>query len=99
MGGTVTVEEWVRRFRAIGLDDGAMRRWHGEFERRAPEAQQAFLLSLGITEAEAHLIRGKSAEAGKGRPTPAGGEIVYQLGSSAYAGSTTGSSTNKRRRG
>jgi|GEM_PF-1474029 len=27
----VTIEEWVGRFRAIGLDDAAMARWHGLF--------------------------------------------------------------------
>lgn len=72
----VDKDTWVAMLRAAGMDDENMRRWHGEFERRAPEAHQAFLLSLGITEAEARLIRRKSAEAGKGRQTPADGETV-----------------------
>lgn len=33
MNGTVTVEEWGARFRAIGLDDAAMQQWHRVFER------------------------------------------------------------------
>ncbi len=43
MKQTVTVEEWVVRFRAVGLDDAAMKRWHDLFERENPEGHQAFL--------------------------------------------------------
>lgn len=48
---------WVEMLRAAGMDDNAMCRWHSEFERRAPDAHHAFLLSLGIEEKEALLIR------------------------------------------
>ena len=48
MGQTVTVEEWVRRFRAVGLDDAAMKRWHEMFEQENPEGHQAFLEWLGL---------------------------------------------------
>ena len=48
---------WVDMLRAAGLDQVAMHRWHAEFERRAPEAHQDFLQSLGIPEAEIRRIR------------------------------------------
>lgn len=48
---------WVDMLRAAGMDDQAMERWHAEFEHRAPEAHHAFLLSLGIPEKEAWMIR------------------------------------------
>ena len=48
---------WVEMLRAAGMDDRAMARWHAEFEQRAPEAHQEFLLSLGIPEGEALEIR------------------------------------------
>jgi len=38
----VTVEEWVKRFRAVGLDDAAMQNWHRLFERENPEGHQSF---------------------------------------------------------
>lgn len=47
-GTALTREGWTAMFRAIGLDDAAMQRWHAEFERRTPEAHEAFLLSLGL---------------------------------------------------
>jgi MerR family transcriptional regulator, thiopeptide resistance regulator len=53
----VDKEMWVEMLRAAGMDEGAMDRWHAEFEHRAPEAHQQFLLSLGISEREARLIR------------------------------------------
>jgi DNA-binding transcriptional MerR regulator len=48
---------WVAILRASGLDDEAMRRWHVEFERRAPEAHQDLLESLGIDGNEIASIR------------------------------------------
>jgi len=44
----VDVELWVEMMDAAGMDEGARRRWHTEFERRAPAGHQEFLLSLGI---------------------------------------------------
>jgi DNA-binding transcriptional MerR regulator len=64
-GAGVDKETWIAMLRAAGMDDDAMRRWHTEFERRAPEAHHRFLISLGITEAEALLIRRLSAEGKK----------------------------------
>jgi DNA-binding transcriptional MerR regulator/ubiquinone/menaquinone biosynthesis C-methylase UbiE len=60
-GGTVNKEMFVAMLRAAGMDDAAMKRLHVEFERREPEAHHAFLLSLGISEKEALLIRKWSA--------------------------------------
>lgn len=52
---------WVEMFRAAGMDDAAMRRWHREFEQQAPQDHHAFLLSLGISEKETLQIRKLSA--------------------------------------
>lgn len=52
---------WVEMFRAAGMDESAMRRWHREFEQQAPQDHHAFLLSLGISEKEALQIRKLSA--------------------------------------
>jgi MerR family transcriptional regulator, thiopeptide resistance regulator len=56
---------WVEMLRAAGMDQQAMNRWHSEFERRAPEAHNEFLGSLGIPQEEVVRIRrwsrGKSA--------------------------------------
>jgi len=48
---------WVQMLQAAGMDDTAMDTWHAEFEKRAPQAHHAFLLSLGIPEEEALNIR------------------------------------------
>ncbi len=53
---------WIEMLRVAGMDDAAMKRWHVEFERRAPEAHHQFLLALGIGEEEALLIRKQSAD-------------------------------------
>lgn len=62
----VDKETWVEMLRAAGMDNDAMQRWHVEFERRAPESHHLFLISLGIGEAEAQLIRRCSAGSGTG---------------------------------
>jgi DNA-binding transcriptional MerR regulator len=51
---------WVKMLRAAGMDENAMHRWHTEFERRAPEAHNEFLLSLGIPANEVWQIRALS---------------------------------------
>jgi hypothetical protein len=48
---------WVEMLRAAGMDERAMHRWHAEFERRAPDGHNEFLLSLGIPEDEVTRIR------------------------------------------
>jgi len=59
---TVDKEMFVCMLRAAGMDDAAMRKLHVEFERKEPAAHHAFLLSLGISEKEALLIRKWSAD-------------------------------------
>jgi len=54
---TVDKEMFVSMLRAAGMDDHAMRKLHAEFERKEPASHHAFLLSLGISEKEAQLIR------------------------------------------
>jgi hypothetical protein len=55
----VTVEEWVQRFRAIGLDDGAMEKWHRLFELENPTGHQSFLEWLGLPADRIAEIRSK----------------------------------------
>lgn len=50
-------ELWLSLQQACGLDEAAARRWHTEFERRAPGAHHDFLLSLGLSEKEATQVR------------------------------------------
>lgn len=57
MKHTVTVEEWVQRFRAIGLDDAAMAKWHRLFEEENPFGHQQFLEWLGLPEERIARIR------------------------------------------
>ena len=60
---TVNVELWVEMLDAAGMDEDARRRWHAEFERRAPEGHQEFLLSLGMPADE--VERGRRWSRGK----------------------------------
>lgn len=39
----VKKDEWVNRFRAIGLDEAAMQKWHQLFEQENPQGHQSFL--------------------------------------------------------
>jgi MerR family transcriptional regulator, thiopeptide resistance regulator len=59
---TVDKQAWIEMLRAAGMDEAAMRRWHTEFERRAPEAHHQFLLALGISEDEVLVIRKRPEE-------------------------------------
>jgi DNA-binding transcriptional MerR regulator len=53
----VDVDLWVEMLEAAGMDDKARKRWHTQFERRAPEGHNEFLLSLGIPHDEVTKIR------------------------------------------
>jgi MerR family transcriptional regulator, thiopeptide resistance regulator len=53
----VDVELWVEMLEAAGVNQKARKRWHTEFERRAPEAHNEFLLSLGIPREEVAKVR------------------------------------------
>jgi hypothetical protein len=61
MNNQVTVEEWVGRFRAIGLDDAAMAQWHCLFERENPAGHQSFLEWLGLPAGKVADIRSRYA--------------------------------------
>jgi hypothetical protein len=61
MKTTVTVEEWVARFKAIGLDQAAMDKWHHLFEQENPAGHQSFLEWLGLPADRISEIRAKSA--------------------------------------
>lgn len=56
----VNKEDWVKMFRDIGLDDGAMDTWHRLFEQRHPEGHAEFLKWLGIAPEEINKIRDAS---------------------------------------
>ncbi len=53
----ITKEKWVSIMKASGLTEEAMRRWHAEFEKAAPEEHQEFLEFLHIPEGEIRTIR------------------------------------------
>ncbi|OGU13317.1 MAG: hypothetical protein A2076_10970 [Geobacteraceae bacterium GWC2_53_11] len=61
MKPTVTVEEWMARFKAIGLDQAAMEKWHHLFEQENPAGHQSFLEWLGLPADKIGNIRAKSA--------------------------------------
>lgn len=53
-------DAFVEMFRAIGLDDATMKRWHVEFESRWPEAHQSFLAWLSLPPDEIARVRAAS---------------------------------------
>ena len=59
----VTKEKWVEIMRAAGFTDDDMRRWHGHFEKTAPQEHQEFLEFLHIPDAEIRRIREWSVKA------------------------------------
>ena len=63
-GPIVDKTMWIKILEAAGMDESAMAKWHGEFERRAPEGHFDFLLSLGIPKDEAQQIQEWSREIG-----------------------------------
>ncbi|MBI5819479.1 MAG: MerR family transcriptional regulator [Verrucomicrobia bacterium] len=48
---------WVEMLQAAGMDENGRKQWHVEFERRAPEGHDEFLVSLGIPPEEVAAIR------------------------------------------
>ncbi|MBU1173866.1 MAG: MerR family DNA-binding transcriptional regulator [Alphaproteobacteria bacterium] len=48
---------WVGVLEAAGMDEAQMLRWHKAFEANAPQAHQAFLTWLGISEVEIAALR------------------------------------------
>lgn len=61
--GSVDVTQWVAMLAEAGVDEAGRLRWHQAFERDAPAAHQAFLVSLGLDEAEVVEIRRRSRTA------------------------------------
>ena len=61
MNANVTVEEWVARFKAIGLDQATMEKWHRLFEQENPAGHQSFLEWLGLLTDRISDIRTTSA--------------------------------------
>lgn len=59
---------WVEMLRSAGMDDAGLMQWHCEFERRAPDAHHAFLISLGINEREVLRIRRNSSVDAQSKP-------------------------------
>ncbi|MDK2847271.1 MAG: MerR family transcriptional regulator, thiopeptide resistance regulator [Desulfuromonadales bacterium] len=57
LGDALDKKMWVEMLQSAGMNETAMKRWHVEFERRAPQAHFDFLLSLGIPENEARHIQ------------------------------------------
>lgn len=53
----VKKDEWVKRFRAVGLDEAAMQSWHRLFERENPEGHRSFLEWLGLSPEKVAEIR------------------------------------------
>jgi hypothetical protein len=56
----VNKEEWVAMFRAVGLSDEDMMKWHRLFETRHPDGHEDFLTWLGIPADEINKIRANS---------------------------------------
>ncbi len=61
MPENVNVDQWTDMFRAIGLEDADMHKWHEEFERRHPQGHQGFLEWLALPAGRIEEIRRKSA--------------------------------------
>jgi DNA-binding transcriptional MerR regulator len=53
----VTKDKWVAIMKAAGFSEDAMRRWHAEFEKGAPDEHQEFLEFLHIPQEEVGRIR------------------------------------------
>ncbi|MES9851626.1 MAG: hypothetical protein ABW170_07330 [Candidatus Thiodiazotropha sp. L084R] len=53
----VNKKQWIELFRATGLTDEMMSRWHKEFEARNPEGHQEFLEWINIPSNEITEIR------------------------------------------
>lgn len=44
----MNVDQWTQVFRATGLEEDEMKRWHREFEKLYPDGHQGFLEWLGL---------------------------------------------------
>lgn len=57
---TITKDQFVALLRESGINDAQMRAFHQAFEKRHPEAHEAFLRHLQIEDAEVQRIRQNS---------------------------------------
>lgn len=57
----VKKDEWVNRFRAVGLDEAAMQKWHRLFEQENPQGHKSFLEWLGLPAEKVTEIRQRFA--------------------------------------
>jgi len=57
----MTTEQWIELFRAIGLDDKMMNKWHEEFEKKYPQEHQRFLEWLNVPSEKINRIRQKAS--------------------------------------
>lgn len=55
---------WVALLQASGFTDADMDRWHGTFERTAPDRHQRFLAFLGLSPEEITGIRAQASASG-----------------------------------
>jgi DNA-binding transcriptional MerR regulator len=55
---------WVALLRASGFTDADMDRWHGTFERTAPDRHQRFLAFLGLSPEEITGLRAQASASG-----------------------------------
>jgi hypothetical protein len=57
-------DAWVEMFRAVGLDEATMGRWHHAFETKWPDDHERFLAWLGLPPNEvARVSRGAQGPA------------------------------------
>ena len=61
MGKKMTLEEWIKRCRELGLDDDDMGHWHTLFERENPSGHESFQEWLGLPEEHIDRQRAKSS--------------------------------------
>ena len=54
-------EQWIEVFRATGLDEKMMNKWHEEFEKRYPDGHEGFLEWLNVPSEEIKSIRQKAS--------------------------------------
>lgn len=62
MSKSVSKEQWIEVFRATGLDEAQMDRWHRQFERLYPTGHQGFLEWLALPAEEIGQIRREAAD-------------------------------------
>lgn len=64
MSRNMSKEQWIEVFRAAGLDEAQMNRWHRQFERLYPMGHQDFLEWLALPADEIGQIRREAAKPG-----------------------------------